>query len=105
LGIYYTNSTRTGSPRPGYNSIKVNGRTVPYLRFADDNNNALSIASKYRETFTDSAGTGLLLNWKYYPLEDYKHSNSTAKLEGIVANIAVNYQVIKGLTADVSYQY
>ncbi len=54
----------------------VSGRQVPYLQFADAAGNPLigchmiSLCHQYNDT----AGGGKLLNWKYYPLEDYKHN-------------------------------
>lgn len=105
LGIYYTNRKLENSTIPSYNAILVGGRRVPYLRLADDNGNALSVARYYREGYTDTAGTGKLLNWKYYPLEDYKHDKTNSRQEDITANFGLNYQVLKGLSISILYQY
>lgn len=105
FGVYYTNNTSKGSAAPAYNSITINGRNVPYLKFADDNGNALPVARYYRESYTDTAGGGKLINWKYYPLEDYKHDRRITKREDITANISLNYQVLKSLNVTILYQY
>jgi len=105
LGVYYTNNKQTGPGWPEYNSIKVNTKVVPYLRFGDAYGNPLAVATKYRASYTDTAGAGHLLDWKYYPLEDYKHYLSTAKRDEIVANLRLNYLILKGLDIDINFQY
>ena len=65
LGVYYT-SSESKSGHPGYNDIKIRGKSVPYLRFADDYGNALAVSSDYRTIYTDTAGAGKLFNWKYF---------------------------------------
>jgi TonB-dependent starch-binding outer membrane protein SusC len=103
-GITYT-SANTASGRPSYNSIQTANRFVPYLSFADKHGNPLSVAQSYRDEYTDTAGAGKLLNWKYYPLEDYKHSIARTDLQELLADVGVRFQLLPGLTADIKYQY
>jgi hypothetical protein len=65
VGAYYTNSN-SRSGLPVYNSITVSGRQVPYLQFADAEGNPLPVATAYRSQYTDTAGGGKLLDWRYY---------------------------------------
>ncbi len=104
VGVYYTNST-FASGRPAYNDIQVSGRQPGYLSFADQNGNPLSIATKYRKAYTDAAGNGKLLDWGYYPLEDYKHNTTRNDLQEIYANTGLNYQLTDFLKVDLKYQY
>jgi TonB-dependent starch-binding outer membrane protein SusC len=103
-GITYTQSNSI-SGKPSYNSILSDYRLVPYLKFADEQGNALSIPQSYRDEFTDTAGGGKLLNWKYYPLEDYKHTTTNTRLNEIIANISLRYEIIQGLSLELKYQY
>jgi TonB-linked SusC/RagA family outer membrane protein len=103
-GVTFTSSKLT-SGRPSYNSITSAYRNVPYLKFADSDGNPLSIPQSYRDEYTDTAGAGKLLNWKYYPLEDYKHNTTSTILSQIVANIGAQYQIIPGLNIELKYQY
>lgn len=103
-GLTYTVSKSTGG-RPGYNSILIGGRSVPYLMLADANGNPLSVPVDYRDSYTDTAGGGYLLNWKYYPLTDYQHDHSSTTERDLLANLGIQYQIIKGLNIDVKYQY
>lgn len=105
IGLYYTNSTATGG-QPSYgNPITVNGRHVPYLRFADEHGNALPIDVSLRGSYTDTAGGGKLLDWKYYPLNDYRHRTSKTRLQEYVSNAGLTYRLSKTLSVDVKYQY
>jgi len=104
LGFTYT-GVSSASGRPAWNSILVGTRRVPYLRFADEMGNPLPVARQLRSVYTDTAGGGKLLNWNYYPLEDYKHNTTENNLTDLVANMAIQYKIHKALSLDVSYQY
>ena len=104
VSLLYTNSeAKTG--RPAYNSITINGRQAPYLSFADSNGNALPVALSLRDLYTDTAGAGKLLNWKYYPKEDYKHDKTTTQLQEYIANIVLQYKPFRFLSFDLKYQF
>jgi TonB-dependent starch-binding outer membrane protein SusC len=101
FGVYYTNSlSKSGKSDP----MSTSSRKVPYLQFADEYGRPLAMGG-YRNDYTDTAGAGRLLNWKYYPLEDYKHDKTTSKQEQIVANISASYKFWKGFDFSVNYQY
>ncbi|HTN05989.1 SusC/RagA family TonB-linked outer membrane protein [Agriterribacter sp.] len=104
LGVLYTNSKNKGG-KPVYNSVTVNGRPIPYLSFADTEGNPIAVARNYREIYTDTAGNGKLLNWKYYPLEDYRHNRVSSKLQDLVTNIRMKYTILEGIDFNVNYQY
>ncbi|MGF7229956.1 SusC/RagA family TonB-linked outer membrane protein [Arachidicoccus sp.] len=103
-GLSYTDS-KSISGKPGYNSIRIGGRSVPYLMLADANGNPLSVPVDYRDSYTDTAGGGYLLNWKYYPLTDYQHNNATTHQRDLLANLGIQYQISKGLNLAIKYQY
>ena len=105
LGIsgYYTQSDNV-SGMPAYNSIRLGVKSVPYLQLADDNGKPLAVNTSYRQEYIDTAGAGKLLDWKYYPLEDWQHNKVNTTLNDIVANINLQYQLSKSLRLDVRYQ-
>ncbi|MFC4233361.1 SusC/RagA family TonB-linked outer membrane protein [Parasediminibacterium paludis] len=104
-GVYYTQSKST-SGRPAYGSITTsNGNLPPYTLLADDNGNALPVTRGFRKSYTDTAGGGKLLNWDYYPLEDYKHTIATTTTNDIILNLGINYAVSKSFSVDLKYQY
>ena len=106
FSTYYTNST-TSSGMLGYNNsaITSGGRRIPYYRLADDDGNPVSFSNNYRDTYIDTAGNGKLLDWKYYPLEEYKHAGSTTNLQELYTNAGIQYKLSPFLDVDVRYQY
>ncbi|MDB5277300.1 MAG: SusC/RagA family TonB-linked outer membrane protein [Ferruginibacter sp.] len=104
VGVYYTNS-HSVSGMPGYGTIRPGQRYAPYYSIADNNGSPLPVATTYNPAFTDTAGGGKLLDWKYYPLDDYQHDRTTINLQELYANFGINYAFSNSLTADVKYQY
>ncbi|VTR29513.1 SusC/RagA family TonB-linked outer membrane protein [Sphingobacterium thalpophilum] len=103
-GLYYTqNQNKSG--RYGYNNVSMKGGSAPYMLLADDSGNALSVVKNYNQTYINNLGDGKLLDWNYYPLTDWQHQTSNGNLSDILATATLDYQIIKGLNATVSYQY
>lgn len=104
-GVYYTNSN-SRSGKQGYGQItSMNGHLFPYAQFADENGNPLPISKDYRLPYIDTIGGGKLLDWKYYPLEDYKHNTTSTNAQDILIDLGVQYKLKIGLKADIKYQY
>jgi TonB-linked SusC/RagA family outer membrane protein len=99
IGVYYTNS-KSENGKPEYNSIQVGNTYLPYLSLSQK-----SIPIQYSDSYSDTAGAGKLLDWKYYPLEDYKHNTAKNNLEDILTNVGVRYDIISGLSLNLNYQY
>lgn len=104
-GIYYTLNKGTVG-RPGYGSVSsTSGSLYPYAQFADEAGNALPIIKDYRQTYLNQAGNGQLLDWKYYPLEDYKNVMNSTSGQDVLANADIEYKFLKGFSAGIKYQY
>lgn len=101
--LFTRSNFQTG--RPGYGNISIGTVQVPYVTIADKSGNPVPVAKSYRQSFTDTAGGGLLLDWNYYPLTDYKHNRATSAIQDINANIALHYVLFPGLKIDLLYQY
>ncbi|MEJ2884625.1 SusC/RagA family TonB-linked outer membrane protein [Pedobacter sp. GR22-6] len=82
---------------------------LPYEQVADENGNALPIVinSGLRSSYTDTAGRGALLDWKYRPLDELKYgtSNQEQDLTDYRLNLGISYRIIKGLTFGLNYQF
>ena len=104
MQAYYTNEMGS-SGMTGYNGLGINGRQYPYLQLADDAGNALAIPIYYRDAWTDTAGGGKLLNWKYFPLDDYKHSKTQTTHHELFANAGLKYKISRALDLDIRFQY
>lgn len=105
-GVYYTNSDNI-SGLPSYNTLTaLNGTVhVSYLNLVGSNGNSIAVPNNYNTTYIDTAGGGKLLDWNYYPMEDYKYSYSKVNTEELLAHIGIDYKIIDGLDVSVLYQY
>ncbi|RZJ92247.1 MAG: SusC/RagA family TonB-linked outer membrane protein [Chryseobacterium sp.] len=98
--VYYTNlSGKTG--RPSYYSISSGGRYPTYLDFAQEG----GLATGFRSAYTDTLAKGRLLDWKFYPTEDYKHDYTDSRSQDLFANVGIRFQILKGFNLQVNYQY
>jgi TonB-dependent starch-binding outer membrane protein SusC len=106
ISAYYTNSDAVTGMQ-GYNNplTRVNGRTIPYFNLADQQGNPVSFPSKYSNAYVDTVGDEKLLDWKYYPLDDYKHSQTTTNLRELYAITSIKYKVSNAFNIDLRYQY
>ncbi len=103
--VLYTHS-EDRSGRKAYGSVTMKGNwNIPYIQFADGGGNPLPVFSIYNQRYKESmVGTGLL-DWNYYPLTDWQHNSSVTSNDELLLNGSLQYKILKGLTADVKYQY
>ena len=55
--------------------------------------------------YTDTAGGGRLLDWNYYPLEDYLHDYSKVNRQDLLLQLGAKVQIASFLSLDMQYQY
>lgn len=106
VGAYYTNSnSRSGLPT--YDDLTTLNYTtqIPYLQLAGKSGQSIAVPHLYNVNFIDTVGNGKLLDWNYYPLEEYNHYYSTSNIEEILAHISVKYKILNGLNLSLMYQY
>ncbi|HVZ96684.1 MAG TPA: SusC/RagA family TonB-linked outer membrane protein [Chitinophagaceae bacterium] len=104
-GIYYT-ATDSKTGKIPYNQVtSANGHLYPYAELADASGNPLPIIKDYRKSYIDTAGNGQLLDWHYYPLEDYKYNTNRLSTQDVLINTGINYKISGGLSFDIKYQY
>jgi len=101
-GFNFTQGTNH-SGRPSYADLVNNGLPV-YGRLIGDQGQQVPVA-RYRGPFIDTLGGGKLLDWHYYPLEDYQHSYSNQNLVDLVLNTSMDYRMNKIFKLNLSYQY
>lgn len=104
-GVLYTHR-KNQNGRPGYGDIgKGTGYLYPYARFADENGEALPLDIDIRSSWAQEVGNGNLLDWRYYPLNNYKHVSNSAVTDDLVLNFGVNYRILRGWEMDVKYLF
>jgi len=79
---------------------------TPYDRLVDEHGNALSVvnANTLREKYTDTAGRGRLLDWKYRPKEEMG-PNALTDRQQYKLDFGLDLKLINGLNLSSSYQY
>ena len=107
FSLSYTKSNNVNNSPGGYNDILIGGyqSLYPYLRFADDQGHPIWLDYMYSNAFTDTAGTGRLLNWKYNPIDELGNVNRTITANDLAADIGLRYSFSKFLNAEVKYHY
>ncbi len=101
---YIASSSRSG--KPSWGSIATSSGSLPiYTSFTDENGNGLPLYHKYRQGFIDNFGDGKLLDWRYYPLEDYKHDTQKISIQDMGVVFGLNYKLNSALNFDVKYRY
>ncbi len=104
-GVTYANN-RTESGRPGYGEVEMRtGAAVPYLELADAAGNAVISPRTYSQRYKESMASARLLDWNYYPLTNWMHDTGRGKLQDITWLTGFTYSLLKGLEADLKYQY
>jgi TonB-linked SusC/RagA family outer membrane protein len=102
---FYTQS-KASSGRLGYGQITSKGNGLyPYAQLASAEGKPLPIVKNYSESYLQSIDGRGLLDWRYYPLEDYRFSKSESDIQDLVLGTGLKYEIIKGLKANVYYQY
>lgn len=101
-GSLYLTGTTTTSGKEDYTTQTY---LYPYSLLKDASGNDLPAAKDYPVSYTDTAGGGKLLNWNFYPLENYKHTYTNTELNSTIADIGIQYRLGSGLSLDLKYQY
>lgn len=99
--LYYTN-TQSKSGRLGYNDVP---QFVPYMKMADEKGTPLPVARNWSQSFVEAVGGNYLKDWNYYPLTDWKHQSTESIGTNILASIALDFEILPGLSTSINYQY
>ena len=103
LGLAY-GMVNKKSGKEAYGSVLMgNYQIYPYAQMADAQGNALPLARDYRLSYL----AGLdhrFLDWKYYPLTDYRYNVTKGSTADLNLNAAVAYQW-KGLKLSLTGRY
>ncbi|MBL1411585.1 hypothetical protein JKG61_22730, partial [Sphingobacterium sp. C459-1T] len=79
---------------------------VLYDKLADEQGNPLSIGGlSLRQSYIDTAGMGLLLDWNLYPLDDINRSRTSTELISYQVQPSVTYKPFQWLGLSANYQY
>lgn len=104
FSVYYTNARNT-SGKPAFNQVPVAGIPIPYIQLANEQGEPLSVEQAYRSAFTDTLVGGRLLDWKYFPMEEYHFNRTVTNSQELFTGIGLRYKFTNWLNLDLKYQY
>lgn len=101
-----TRSNSTANSPGGYGSYNTGFNTIsPYARLVNSDGTPAAVDLYYSKAFTDTAGAGKLLDWKYRPLQELANNHNTTQGTDILLNLGSTYKLFKWMSADLKYQY
>ena len=108
LGVNYVMSNNTIDNT--LSAIRTGGRylnSFPYTQLADSQGSPFITIKDYSTAFTQNAPEQGFLNWSFNPLEELRNGNNTSKNQSndFRLNTGLQYNIFKGLNADIKYQY
>lgn len=104
-GITYTKSKGSNNSPGGFGTLYIGSYSLPlYISLKDADGKNTAIDKNYSKEFTDNLDSRML-DWKLRPLDELESNDKTNNSSSILANLGVNYDVIKGLSLNLVYQY
>ncbi|MFD2287914.1 SusC/RagA family TonB-linked outer membrane protein [Pedobacter petrophilus] len=96
----------TGRGREDVSGLNTStGSLPPYTRLSDGDGNPLAVMRDYRASYLANVGGGNLLDWQYFPLEDYKSVTGANRVNAVLASFRAGYQLMDWLKLTASYQF
>lgn len=90
----------------GYGTYRTgNSGLSPYSRLVNADGSPASVDLYYSRAFTDTAGNGKLLDWKYRPLQELANNNNSSRQTDILLNFGTSYRFLPWLKAELKYQF
>lgn len=104
--VLFTRTNATANSPGGYGSYRTTTASIqPYDRLVNSDGSPAAIDLYYSKAFTDTAGAGKLLDWKYRPLQELANNNNTTQGTDILLNLGTTYKLFKWMSAELKYQY
>lgn len=92
-GLNYTQYNNTSGNNPGISINTGSKGLYPYADLVDKDGNALVLERDFRNTYTDTAGVGKILDWKYRPYAELDATESRASRRDLIMNTGLTYQL------------
>lgn len=105
VGMMYTYA-HNSSGKPAYGSIRSSNMIMPqYYSLINSDGNPNPFYKDYRKNYIDTIGKGLLGDWHYYPVNDYRHKRITMNTNDLVGDLGFTYRFPFGLSLNGKYQF
>lgn len=87
-------------------TYQLGSRALPrYASLVNPDGTAAALATRYRQTFTDTVGGGKLLDWKYRPLDELNMADNRLSTQLLLADLNLQYRLTSFLMAEAQYRY
>lgn len=105
--VLYTQNNTTANSPGGYGAFGLTTGTAlyPYARLVNPDGSPAALDVYWNKYFTDTAGGGRLLDWKYRPLDELHNNDNTTVARQLIATLGINYAFDKYLSLDIKSQY
>jgi TonB-linked SusC/RagA family outer membrane protein len=104
--VLLTRSTGKNNSPGGYGAYSTYGSALsPYATLKDAMGSFTAIDLYHNSAFTDTAGNGKLLDWKYRPLQELANNDNTSKANDVLINVSTTYKFLKWLSTDFKFQH
>lgn len=105
LGITFTQAKTINNSVGGEINI-VSGKSIyPYARLVDMEGEPTIIQKDYRSSFTDTVGSGRLLDWKYNPITERDNLSFENMNRHILLQTGIKYKWNAYLNTEAKYQF
>lgn len=100
-------SSGSRSGRTDITEIRQQGGGLPpYTTFFSENGEPKPFFRDYRETFVREATENPnLLDWHYYPSDDYRHQKLSSTMQYLKGNVGLAYTPLPWMGFELKYQY
>ncbi|MFD0764527.1 SusC/RagA family TonB-linked outer membrane protein [Mucilaginibacter lutimaris] len=104
--VIITRSNSSSNSPGGFGSYRYGQTSLsPYASLTNSDGSPAAIDLKYSKAFTDTAGKGRLLDWKYRPLQELVNNDNKSGTTDVLLNAGMTYKIMNPLKADIKYQY
>jgi len=108
-GLQYTQSNTQNNSLGEFGSSNydyASGMALyPYASFINNGGTSSIIAKDYRSGYTDTAGAGLLLDWKYRPLDELNSFDNKSNTQDILLTLNSTIKITNSISVQGIYQY
>lgn len=108
VGIGFTRSANQANSPGGFgaSAYRLQEKSLPvYMQLADGNGAHIPLNVRYGAAFTDTAGNGNFLDWKYRPLDELHDMDNQSISSAFIGSLGLSYSVTPAFSAEIKYQY
>lgn len=95
----------TGNNKGWRTAATLQNSLSPYSKLVDEAGNALPVYINKRQGYIDTAGNGILLDWKYRPLDEIYNEVHAINRSDYMVNVGSTYSFMEGLNIKLTYQF